>query len=213
MGNCKWETANGKLQMEMMTMLVSLRRLKVATVWCAMSLSFASARCASDTPLGRPETMRYWSPNKKIVAVSEPGIRTTTLYRKSSTGKLHRLWSMYGWFRFLLVSDDGDHVVIAPDEMNLIPTDYKPDMVMLYFVRRGLLKRCIRLPQIIHDRTALIRTSSHYFWGVPLGFNARNQLETDTVEGKVLMFDPDTGALVGSRTSERDYDSLRPAKQ
>jgi hypothetical protein len=106
---------------------------------------------------------------------------------------------MPGWFRVAALSDDCEHLVTGFDGMNLLPLDFKHDLVMLSFYERGKLSRAVKLDELIRDFTKLRRTASHYYWGQYLGFGERNRLDeanryiVETVEGQRIAFDVATG--------------------
>ncbi|PYL11769.1 MAG: hypothetical protein DMF48_05170 [Verrucomicrobia bacterium] len=57
--------------------------------------------------------------------------------------KRHKvLWSILDSHRSLLVADDGKHLVERYDGLNLLPTDFSDDPVLLTFCARKKASRC-----------------------------------------------------------------------
>ena len=100
---------------------------------------------------------------------------------------------MPGWFRWLLVSNDGTHVVTGYDGLNLIPINYAEDTVMFTFWAKGKEIRRVRLKEIIPSKSVLTRTMSHYEWGTIERIDEKNRLVVRRADGKALFFDVATG--------------------
>jgi hypothetical protein len=148
---------------------------------CGLILSGIS-KALCDTPLPAPQKIESWSPDHTILAVADPDTNTTSVFRASPNGVKTKLWSMVGWYRDVHVSNDGGHLVIGYDGLNLIPSKYRKDMLMLYFVEKGQLISMVTLGELIGDLSKLHRTVSNYEWGSVKGFNGQGRLEVSTVD-------------------------------
>ena len=93
-----------------------------ALVIAAVTLAAVSA--GGDTPLPPPSKVTAMSPNGAIRAVSDPraGTRIEDVKRQTV------LWRLPGWHRSIFVADDGRHLVIGYDGLNLIPNHYSADL-------------------------------------------------------------------------------------
>ena len=133
-----------------------------------------------------PASVVVWSENHGYFVESVPNA-DTTVYRMSD-GKA--LWKIPSWHRSVFVSDTG-FVAIGDEAINLLPLNYKPDVVLIKLWHDGRLIHEIRLRDLVQNTKRLRRAASHYYWGIISGFNANNLLEVATVEGKVLI-NPET---------------------
>lgn len=100
---------------------------------------------------------------------------------------------MSGWFRWLFVSNDGNHAVTGYAGMNLIPVNYTDDLVLLTFWEKGKKIRKVTLKEIVPSKSILTRTVSHYHWGTIDGINDKGSLVVNRSDGKILLFDVTTG--------------------
>ena len=146
---------------------------------------------AADEPLAAPSDYNAFSLNHRCYAFLDVKNQRTIVFRQ--TNPPVRLWDMPGWFRVASLSDDCAHLVVGFDGGNLLPLDYKQDVVMLRFFERGRLVREVKLKELIHDFTRLRRTVSHFYWGYCVGFDERNRYAVKTVEGERIIFGPATG--------------------
>jgi hypothetical protein len=159
----------------------------------AALLLLAPAGASADEPLAKPWPKTVCSANRAYCAVMDPE-RWTTEVRIGEAGQV--LWSMADWFRLAALSDDGEILVAGYDGMNLLPLDYRRDLVILTFYRRGTTVAEITLDEVIEDFGALGRTVSHYNWGHYLGFDEAGRYVIETVEGRRIAFDVTTGRAV-----------------
>lgn len=148
--------------------------------------TFVGVPSLADTPSPAPAKVVVWSENHVYFVESVPNAETT-VYRMSD-GKA--LWKIHSWHRCVFVSDTG-FVAIGDAGINLLPLNYKPDVVLIEIWHDGQLIHEIRLRDLVQNTKLLRRTASHYYWGIISGFNANNLLEVVTVEGKVLI-NPET---------------------
>ena len=151
---------------------------------------FCASKAYADEPLQPPYRHQVTSPDKRAVAISDP--KTGTKIVDAATGK--ELWSMPGWFRWLFVSNDGQHLATGYDGMNLIPVNYNQDIVLITFWERGRKVKTIALRNISPDASSLRRTVSHYRWGDIEGVNEHNQLVVTRADGRQYRFNIATGA-------------------
>ncbi len=93
----------------------------------------------------------------------------------------------------MFVANDGKHLVTEYDGLNLIPTDFADDLVLLTFWREGKKVREVRVKDFIPDRRILERTESHYEWGRVDSVDAQGHLKVERADGKTFLFDVTTG--------------------
>src|SRR5262245_44741203 len=104
-------------------------------------LSLASSVLAfADAPLPPPSRLEEPSSNRQYVAVADPQRDAVIVYRVEGSQRTE-LWSVAPWQRSFYVADDGEHLVVCPGGLNLIPRDAKKDDAMLRFYEHGTLKR------------------------------------------------------------------------
>ena len=169
-------------------------------LFSALMVFWLSAGAAlADEPLPLPEDKTVCSPSGVYCAemrvasgLYKNDARTTVL----KGGKA--LWSMPGWFRDPYLADDGDHLVVGNNGLELIPTRYHPPITILTFWRRGELVRKVPLSEIVLDASNLGITGPHRLWGRTLGFDEQGRFLVQTVEDRALAFDPKSGMLVDS---------------
>ena len=88
------------------------------------------AVCAAEpTRCCRPATVSIMIPSGRIRATwdAKAGTRVEDVKRHKV------LWSILDSHRSLLVADDGKHLVERYDGLNLLPTDFSDDLVLLTF--------------------------------------------------------------------------------
>ena len=146
-----------------------------------------SALAHGDEPLRPPSFQRFSSANREVVAYATPGSDTRVV--KSASGE--ELWRIPGWQRLLYLSNDGAHAAVVYDGLNLIPTDSAPNLVLVTIWTRGEKSAEITLKQVAPSQSVLRRTVSHYEWGTVKGFNEKNELIVERVDGKQFSFAAD----------------------
>ena len=156
-------------------------RLKLILVGALVGASLWAA-----TPLPPPAKVVVWSQDHKYFVESVAN-GDTTVYRMSD-GKT--LWKIPSWHRVVFVSDTG-FVAIGDGGINLLPLNYKTDVVLIELWHDGRLVHQIRLGDLVHNPKHVRRTASHYYWGIISGFNTSSLLEVVTVEGNVSI-NPET---------------------
>jgi hypothetical protein len=154
----------------------------------------AALRALADAPLPPPARVTKCSPNGAFCAVSDPARNVVAGYRAKERGA--ELWHVDGWQRSFDVSNDGDHLVVCYEGLNLLPLDHQPDEVMLSFYDRGALVRQWTLRELVPDLTKLKRTVSHYEWGQCVGFQSDDAYEVKTKDRGKLRFDAKSGRLI-----------------
>ena len=147
----------------------------------------------ADEPMMSPAVWEVCSPDGVYCARLDPDTDTIAAYKAGAGGDV--LWTAPGWSRVAALADDGEHLVLGYEGMNLIPVDYDPGMEMLTFYRRGEVFRRVALPVLVGDE-ALQRTVSHYYWGDYLGLDADGYYAVRTFAGREIRFDMATGMPV-----------------
>lgn len=97
----------------------------------------------ADEPLSPPSVWEVCSPSGVYCATLDPEANRITVRRAGAAGDV--LWSTPGWSRVAALADDGDHLMLGCDGMNLIPLDYDSGMPMLTFYRRSEIIAVMRL--------------------------------------------------------------------
>jgi hypothetical protein len=155
-----------------------------------LSIAITGDVARGDMPLPPPSKVTVTSPSRRIRAVSDPETNVTRV-EDAKTNKL--LWSLPNWYRNFFVSDDGMHLVAEYNGLNLIPTDYPDDLVLLTFWREGKKIREITVRDFFPDRHILQRTASHYAWRDTIDLDECGRLKVERVDGKIFLFDVATG--------------------
>lgn len=146
----------------------------------------------ADSPLPPPEVLTFCSASKQFCAVSDP---VKAITRVSSQRPQKVLWSIPGWHRWIVVSDDGKSVVIAYSGVNLVPWDVTLDEPVLFFYSRGKLVRTVTLGALYESKSQMVATASHFSWVRGIRFNKANQLVVELTTGKDKAFAARTGQL------------------
>lgn len=174
--------------------------LVVALVAVRLSVFSSSAR--ADSPIvSYDDSDRIQSRNKKFLATPTKNHKETIVYEQVPSKR--EIWRMPSWSEAGNLSDDGDYLVVCYFGSNLLPLDYKPDMTMLTFYKRGTLIRKVPLSELIRDFRSLRRTISHYDWGLFTGFSALHRFDVETIEGRVVSYDVTTGQPVSKQQPEQ----------
>ncbi len=152
----------------------------------------------ADEPLPPPTLKTVFSANGRYCAVLDPEKDRTTAFAIED-GKRHEIWSMPGWYREAHLTDDGIHLITGYDGLNLLPRSYDKKMVMLSFFASGKLVKRVALNRLIRDFDKLQATVSHYYWGSYRGLDEQGRFSVETVEQRILLFDPATGCLLAEQ--------------
>ena len=161
--------------------------------YCFLMLLAFFALCGdvlADTPLSPPERFTVCSLAGKVCATSDPGSNSTVVSAKRPD-KI--LWTIPGWHRWLLVSDDGESVVVGYAGINLVPVDVSLNEPVFIFYHRGKRVRAMTLGELYQRKTQMRLTASHYAWTQGASFNKANQLVVVLVTGKTVAFAAKTG--------------------
>lgn len=151
------------------------------------------ASSSADSPLPPPRKHVEASPSATVEVESDPASGTTTVFSRGPGGVRARRWSMPGWYRALYPADDGDHLVIGHDGLNLLPADAGPDLVVLRFVRRGEIVAALTLSEVVEDLSTLRRTTSHVAWRAGEGFDPQGRFFVESLDGVRHVFEVATG--------------------
>ena len=138
------------------------RTVLARVVWILVCSSHC--RLHADEPLPPPQMQEVRSPSKQFCAVLTPKSMTTVIYKMSENGSRKELWRMKGWFRVAHLADDGDHLVVGNDGINLLPLNVTKDEPMILFYRQGKLLSTVTLGDLLAKFSSLERTVSHYHW-------------------------------------------------
>jgi len=144
----------------------------------------------ADEPMMPPSVWQTCSPSGEYCARRDPKENRVVAYKPGMEQVV--LWTAQGWSRVATLADDGVHMVLGYEGMNLIPVDYDPDMKMLTFFRRGEVIRRVALSAIVGGE-ALQRTVSHWYWGDYLGLDADGYFAVRTAGGREIRFEITTG--------------------
>ena len=154
-----------------------------------VAITIAVCAASADTPLPPPANVTAMSPSGRMRAISDPKAGT-----RVEDAKRHKvLWSLPGWHRSLFVADDGKHLVTQYDGLNLLPTHFSDDLVLLTFWREGRKFRDVRVTDFLPDDQILERTVTHYHWGIVHRIDAEGRLKVERADGKIFLFDVSTG--------------------
>jgi hypothetical protein len=179
-----------------------MRIRTVHQVWRAglaivtLALSFHPLPAAGDSPITSGDDDRIESRNRRFLALPTKNKTETIVYDRSA--KQREIWRMPGWDEFGSLSDDGDYLVRWNPHSDLIDLDYKPDLTILAFYKRGTLIRKVPLSELVRDFRSLQRTVSHYVWGRYLGFSTLHRYDVRTVEGRLISYDVTSGRPVSN---------------
>src|SRR5438034_2837229 len=110
-----------------------------------LAITISAARV--DLPLPPPTKVTATSSSGRIRAISEPNADT----RVGDVRLQKVLWSLPNWHRSMFVADDGKHLVIEYDGLNLIPVDFTDALVLLTFWREGRKLSDVRVRDFVPD--------------------------------------------------------------
>ena len=144
----------------------------------------------ADTPPPQPRLQSTCSSSGRYCAISDPEKGVTRIATGFSEPTL---WSIPGWHPLLLVSNDGESVVVVFDGENLVPLKVTLREPVLSFWRRGKLIRQVRLGDLYQDKSQLSRTLGHFSWLNDIELNSANQVVIKLVTGRTVAFSAATG--------------------
>ena len=77
----------------------------------------------------------------------------------------------------------------------MVGLDANENTIILTIWKNGHKSSEIKLGQILKTIGSLERTVSHYHWGINKGFIYSGEFEIETVEGKRVLVNPETGEV------------------
>ena len=161
--------------------------------WSILLLLFvASELLLADAPLRPPAKYKVCSPNEVFCAVADPATQSVSVFARGATVPI---WSLNSWHRQIFLANDGDHLIIGPSGLELIPLDTKLADPLLTFMNRKATVRVVSVGDLFASLSSLRRTASHYHWGRVIGVSARDQLVVQLVNGKRVAFNISTGLM------------------
>jgi hypothetical protein len=158
----------------------------------ALSLIGGMAPARADSPMPPPAVSQTSSPDGSFRAVADPRSDLLSVFRRGASTPL---WTLRGWRRSFFLANDGEHLVIGPDGLNLLSVDVDEDSALLVFMHRTEQLRVVTVGQLFPGLRGLQRTVSHLAWGVILGVSSQNRLVVDLVDGRRIEFDVSSGKL------------------
>ena len=156
----------------------------------ALACLLASTTALADAPLPLPQQHTVCSRDARVCATSDPATRLT---RVSVQAAGQDAWTIPGWHRWILVSDDGRSVITGYSGLNLVPVDVTPEQAVLTFHDRDTQVRSVTLGELYPGLSGLTRTVSHYAWTNGIAINRANQVVVTLVDGSTVAFDASTG--------------------
>ena len=153
-------------------------------------LFFASGLALADAPLRPPAKYTVCSANQAFCAVADPTTQSVSIFARGATVPS---WSLKPWHRQIFLANDGDHLIVGPSGLELIPLDTKLADPLLIFINRKAIVRVVSVGDLFASLSSLRRTASHYEWGRVVGISPRDQLVVKLVNGKRLAFNISTG--------------------
>ena len=157
-----------------------------------LALCAIGCNARADTPLSPPEKFTVCSPTGNVCATSDPGSNSTVV---STQRPKKILWTIPGWHRWLLVSDDGESVIVGYAGVNLVPVDVSLNEPVFIFYHRGKRVRTVTLGELYQRKEQMRPTASHYAWTQGASLNKANQLVVTLVNGKTVAFAAKTGKV------------------
>lgn len=151
----------------------------------------ASGLVLADAPLRPPAKYTVCSPNQAFCAVADPETQSVSIFARGATVPS---WSLKPWHRQVFLANDGDHLMIGPSGLELIPLDTRLADPLLVFMNRKVVVRVVSVGDLFRSLSSLRRTASHYEWGRIVGVSARDQLVVQLVDGSRVAFNISTGS-------------------
>ena len=162
-------------------------------VWSSLIVLVVVTQVAvADSPLPPPAKYKVCSPNQDFCAVADPAAGSVSIFARDATTPT---WSFKPWHRQVFLANDGDHLVIGPSGLNLIPLDTRLTDPLLVFMDRKAVVRVVSVGDLFSNLSSLRRTASHYDWGRVVGISARDQLIVQLVNEKRVAFNVSTGLV------------------
>ena len=137
-----------------------------------------------------PAKYTVCSPNQAYCAVADPAVESVAIFARGATSPT---WSLAPWHRQVFLANDGDHLVIGPPGLNMIPLEAKLGDPLLIFMNRKATVRVVSVGDLFSKLSSLRRTASHYAWGEVVGVTSHDQLVVQLVDGRRVAFSVLTG--------------------
>ncbi len=164
------------------------RCLLIALVMAA----FPSPHLRADKPLPPPGKVTVCSPDQSFCATADPTVPSLSVF---SRGNPMPVWSLPAWHRQFFLSNDGDHLVIGPEGLSLLPLDAKLSDPLLVFMKQKAIVRVVVVGDLFPGLSSLRRTASHLEWGRVVGISPRGQLIVELVGGRRVAYGVVTGRM------------------
>jgi hypothetical protein len=159
----------------------------------------------ADAPLIEDGDARIDSANRRFFAIPGPGQRSTLVFRREGKNGRVKLWEMKGWPYAGYLDEDGEYLATGDWDVHFLKRGYRGDEVIVSFYRRSSLIKAVRVVDILrHPKDLGAPSEDGYHWGTWTGFVARHRFAIDTAEGRRLIYDVTTGALVEILQNGRD---------
>jgi hypothetical protein len=159
---------------------------------CMLEASWA------DQPLEVPKSRKIEASSGNCWAYADAVNKTTTAYTRIK-GKNTKLWTINGWYRVAELASDCEHFVTGFERVNLLPEDYRPEIIMLSFYCKETLIRQVSLKELVKDLSKLEKTSSHWSWGYYMGLERGMYYRVKTVDRGEIVFDMKTGLPIPNK--------------
>jgi len=157
-----------------------------------LALVGVASSVRADSPLPPASLTEVSSPDGSFRAVADPTTDRVSVFKRGTT---EPVWSLPGWHRWVFVANDGDHLVIGPDSLNLLPVGVREDAPLLVFMHRTRRVHAVTVGQLFPGLRGLRPTASHLAWGSVVGISQANRLMIELVDGRHLEFDVSDGRI------------------
>lgn len=154
-------------------------------------LACLACAASADSPLPPPTRIVACSHSGEFCAVSDPVTRKTSVTRRDMSTSL---WTIAGWHRWLIVTEDGQRVVVGYGGLNLVEKDAELDTKVLFFYGPSGLMKSVSLADLYRSKAEMNETVSHYEWEQSVELDANGHLMVQKVDGSKVMFDPQSGS-------------------
>ncbi|MEP6767033.1 MAG: hypothetical protein ABJC61_00065 [Acidobacteriota bacterium] len=144
----------------------------------------------ADQPMRPPSKITVCSPSRAFCATADPVGPVLSVFAGASSSPV---WSMAEWHRQFFLADDGDHLVIGPEGLNLLPADTRLSDPLLVFRKRQTLVRVVTVGELFPSLSSLPRTASHLAWGRATGISSHGQMIVELAGGRRVAFSAATG--------------------
>jgi hypothetical protein len=145
----------------------------------------------ADSPLPPPTRSVVCSHSGEFCAASDPGTQVTSITRH---GEASPQWAIPGWQRWLIVTDDGQRVIVGYGGLNLVSKGVALSTpVLLFYGPSGLIKS-VTLGDLYRSTAEMTETVSHYEWERAVYLDSSGHLVVERVDGSRVTFDPNSGA-------------------